>query len=273
MCFHIKATKLENTELKEDDAVHHSSTFEEVLDEDLVLPLFDGEGNIQQKQIDQIVFNCVLEQSLDLGVDGRQPLCSHEGSPAQKQMRLSPTNQVLIGEKRLKVEFINLGTVGEHPQRFGKSGYIIPDGLIGRHHIYNQDWQFEARHGEIVEGKCSIIWSITNLTSGTRILHTETAEEASQRVNHGKTICTRVVRGALEARAAELEQKMESAKDNPVKLANLQDLVKALRPHNCVTGLLFFGLLHERVQIRVDTGSHIKPAMEERGDSNAKEYL
>ena len=80
----------------------------------------------------------------------------------------------------------------------------------------------------------------------------ETAQEAALRENSGTTICNIVLRQAFESRAQELENTLLELADNPTRLFNVQVLIKALRPIRCTVGLLFFGLLHEVVQHRLE---------------------
>jgi len=77
---------------------------------------------------------------------------------------------------------------------------------------------------------------------------TETLQDAMVRETCGRTICNTVLKNALEIRAVELENSPELYDENPTKSANVQNLIKVLRPKRCTVGLLFFGLLHEVVQ-------------------------
>jgi len=160
-------------------------------------------------------------------------------------------NLTMRGENRLKIHFINFGRPGRVLQKFGKHGCGIPHGLCGSNQVYDQHWKFEVTHAE--EGDSTLIcWKITNLASGTVTQVTETPQEAAMRENSGRTICNIVLKQAFESRAQELEQTLVELADNPARLSNVQNLIKALRPKRCTVGLLFFGLLHEVVQARLE---------------------
>ena len=162
----------------------------------------------------------------------------------KKRIRVDGYN---TGKNRLRIRFINMGKPGEIRQVFGKKHGIIPDGLCGTNEVYNEKWQFEVIHHK--ENNVILIeWKITNLSSGNITSRTETPSEAKARQAHGKTICNHVVRDALDKRALELEKSGTLLEDNPLRVANLQNMAKTLRPKRCLIGLLFFGLLHETVQ-------------------------
>jgi len=168
-----------------------------------------------------------------------------DGATEAKAAIANKKKAPLVGEHRLKINFISLGGPGETPQYFGKKRCRIPDGLSGTHELYNQKWKFESHHrrsGDVT----TINWRITNLTSGTIIERTETTHEAFIREYKGQTICNQILRDALDVRAKELEK---AIRDRPAKGTNgLQNSLKALRPRKCIMGLLFFGLLHQCVQ-------------------------
>lgn len=156
------------------------------------------------------------------------------------------------GENRLRVNFICHGVFGPRPQRFGTSGCCIPNGLKGEHCMYEQSWRFEvlydagsARDGEAIQ----ITWRITNLKSRLVVEQRETPQQAKLREYSGRTICNKVVKTALTARAEELENVALLEQEGFVKDAILNS-IRALRPRLCTVGLLFFGLLHEAVQGR-----------------------
>ena len=116
--------------------------------------------------------------------------------------------------------------------------------------MYDQRWKFEVTHVE--EGDFTLIcWKITNITSGTVTQVIETPQEAAMREHCGKTICNVVLKQAFESRVKELEESLLELADNPTRLFNVQNVIKALRPKRCTVGLLFFGLLHDAVQARL----------------------
>ena len=162
----------------------------------------------------------------------------------EKRRRVDGYNN---GKSRLKINFLSLGKPGETKQVFGRKQGIIPDGLCGTNEAYKEQWRFEVIHHN-EKDVIMIVWKITNRSSGTITSRTETSSEATARQTHGKTICNSVVRDALDKRALELENSVVSIEDNPLRVANLQNKAKLLRPKRCLIGLLFFGLLHETVQ-------------------------
>jgi len=152
------------------------------------------------------------------------------------------------GETRLNINFINRGTVGAVPQRFGKNNCIIPDSLSGTHQMYEQKWKFEIKH-ELQNGMVLIRWTIHNLTSDRITSVMETVQDALNRESCGRTICNNVLKKALETRAQEIEQSLSTMQEtNLPRASNMRNLVKVLRPKRCTVGLLFFGLLHEQIQ-------------------------
>jgi len=176
----------------------------------------------------------------------------------------------LGGEHRLSIQFHNMGKLGEEPQTFGKSGYIIPDGLCGSHRMYSQDWKFEIIHKNprpllgsdqslaSNRGIVVLTWSITNLTSHGVVSITESPQQALMRQTKGNTICNTVLRKALEQRIEELQVELSKKDKTPLQIANLRSLIKELCPKKCAQGLLFFGLRHEIVQ-RVKTADANSP--------------
>jgi len=117
--------------------------------------------------------------------------------------------------------------------------------------VYDQHWKFRVTN--IEEGDFALIWwRITNTTSGTVTQAIETPQEAVVRANSGRTICNVVLKQAFESRAQELEQILLELEDNPIRFSKVQNSIKALRPKRCTVGLLFFGLLHEVVQAKLE---------------------
>jgi len=157
----------------------------------------------------------------------------------------------LGGEQRLVISFQRMGSLGSEPQIFGKSGYYIPDGICGKHRMYSQDWMFEIHHRlvPVADHEYTVLeWSITNLTSGTRVIQLETPQEAMVRTKTGNTICNTVLRSALDSRIKELEEELKTPGRTPLQIANVKSLMKELCPRKCAQGLLFFGLRHLSVQ-------------------------
>lgn len=163
------------------------------------------------------------------------------------------------GENRLRIHFESFGTQGKCPQRFGKSGCLIPDGLRGTHEIYDQHWRFEISHDSAItrdeedHASVQITWKITNLTSGLVVQVKETPQQAILREYSGRTVCNKVVKMALSARADELEKQYKKNADTmePTKRISLENNIRVLRPRLCTVGLLFFGLLHDTVQMNL----------------------
>jgi hypothetical protein len=151
------------------------------------------------------------------------------------------------GETRLNVTFLNLGDAGDIPQRFGKNNCGIPNGLSGTHEMYDQRWKFEVKHNRH-DMSILITWKIMNLTSKAVLTVTETPQDAMVREQCGRTICNMVLKTALENRARELETSIAGVHPASTKLASTHNLIRVLRPKRCTVGLLFFGLLHEKVQ-------------------------
>ena len=169
------------------------------------------------------------------------------------------TIHVKAGERRLNIDFENLGELGKYPQTYGKKGMnVIPNGLCGTHMIYNERWRFEIRHAEaevfeLENGiKCvCIIWIVQNLTSGMVHIAHETKHEAFIRMSVGHTICSRIFRDAFEFRAKQLEEEIENlGGDSRLRITNLKSKIKTLRPRRFSEGTLSFGLQHALVQDR-----------------------
>ena len=161
------------------------------------------------------------------------------------------------GENRLKINFIDYGRPGKVPQKFGKHGCGIPDGLCGSNRVYCQNWKFEITHTQDGGGAMTLIsWKVTNLETGTVTQVTESPHEAMMRETQGRTISNMVVKQAFESHARELERSLPELAENPTRLSsnnNVQKMIVALRPKRCTIGLIFFGLLHEVVQARLNT--------------------
>ena len=168
-------------------------------------------------------------------------------------MRVHEFPASVHGETRLNIKFLNLGSVGEVPQRFGKNNCLIPDGLEGVHQMYEQRWRFGIKHVRQANGMVFIQWTIHNLTTGHRTCVSETMQDALNREGCGRTICNNVLKTALEARAQQIEKEAKAlrAKGDVSRASNLEAQVKSLRPKRCTVGLLFFGLLHEQIQTRM----------------------
>jgi hypothetical protein len=161
----------------------------------------------------------------------------------------------LNGERRLKIYFEDMGHIGKRPQRFGKSGYFIPDGLRARARMYDQNWKVELVHDIITDraGREATVvtWTISSVDSGSTVSITESAEEVEVRESCGRTICNVAVREALRRRAEELSESLSTIPPNsPMHLTTI-NLINALQPKKCSVGLLVFGLLHECVQTRM----------------------
>ena len=155
----------------------------------------------------------------------------------------------VVGESRLKVRFENRGKLGALPQRFGKSGLLVADGLSGTHDMYEQPWRFQVTQGPAVDKEVALItWSITNLSSGRTKSVTETSKQASVRHHSGRTICNQVLKDALTERYTELEALLPTLQNNPTREANVKSMMKVVAPRRCTVGLLFCGLLHECIQ-------------------------
>ena len=171
-------------------------------------------------------------------------------SPTKKnpaKERTGPT-----GEQRLTIIFDSYGSIGEHPQTFGKYGTYIPTGLKGTHKMYGEIWQFEINHEkeEIEPGLVCITYKLTNATSQVTHVRTETEREAKTRKSNGNTILTQFFRTALETRARELEVDL-NGELNQVKRMSLANHIKSLRPKQFLEGPLAFGLLHKVVQDKI----------------------
>jgi len=163
---------------------------------------------------------------------------------------------ILSGENRLVIAFEKFGTKGAIPQTFGKSGVLIPDGLLGTHTVYQQKWKFEIYHGEIVDHMerdvcVCITWKVTNLHSGAVYARTETPREARTRRKLGRTIINQIFQEAMRMRAAELELLLENQEMDDIKRSNIKSLVQTLRPGRFTMGPLVFGLQHKTVQEQI----------------------
>jgi len=160
----------------------------------------------------------------------------------------------LRGEKRLIVHFDSFGHRGLIPQRFGKSGYLIPDGLQGRHTLYHERWRFSITHGK-PQGKegeqpyVAITWTVIHEKTGTEHSRTETKEEASERVLNGRTVSNIVFREAFNAQVQSLMNllKLDSSVRSRKK-EELETQIRTLQPRCFNQGLLGFGLQHKIVQ-------------------------
>jgi len=158
------------------------------------------------------------------------------------------------GENRLRIKFESFGKKPSNLQRYGKNGCFIPDGLRGTHEMYDQLWRFEVvYHQDHPKGAVRLIWRITNLASNLRVELMETPQQAARREESGRTICNKVVKMAMNARAQELEHLFmtKSALMNQAERASLENSIRVLRPKLFTVGLLFFGLLHDAVQIHL----------------------
>jgi len=160
------------------------------------------------------------------------------------------------GESRLRINFVNYGTVGTKAQYFGKSGHVIPHRLTGTHEMYDQPWQFTIEHVPQTDSPLVlVIWRITNLSSGTQVSMKETPQQANRRAFSGRTICNKVVKLALSTRAQELQAELATV--TGAKRSAMECAIRALQPRLCTVGLLFFGLLHESVQVHLRAAGRI----------------
>jgi len=164
------------------------------------------------------------------------------------------------GEHRIRIKFDSFGRLPENEQHYGKNGCVIPDGLNGTHDMYEQQWRFEVVHNapqtapnnkEGIKTVVPITWRIFSLATGLKAELTETPQQAFVRETSGRTVCNKVVKMALEARAKELEDRFEAhaSELDLIKRNNTMNCIRILRPRLCTVGLLFFGLLHDTVQI------------------------
>jgi len=161
----------------------------------------------------------------------------------------------MIGERRLIIRFENLGRPNKFLQTFGKSGAMIPNGLVGYHTVYQEKWKVEIEYSRLVNestGLVCITWKVTNQQSFFQVTRKETWEEAKSRVFSGRTITNQVFRQALASRIRHLELQLAN-EDSKMKIANLQSMIKALRPIRFTQGLLVFGLQHRCVQEKLLT--------------------
>jgi len=172
----------------------------------------------------------------------------HRLNDIANQYTFMCTLQNMFAEtKRVRIEFLDFGKVGEVVQVFGKKGGIISDGLCGTNSIFNEQWKFEILHKR-QEQTVLIEWNITNLTSGNKLSRIETPGEAYRRNHHGRTICNNVVKSVFEQRAKELEDSLEYCQGSSVSSASLHRRSKRLRRKRCLIGLMFFGLQHKILQ-------------------------
>ena len=120
--------------------------------------------------------------------------------------------------------------------------------------MHSQQWRFEVKHETTEDDDKMIVikWTVTNLTSGKVTTLTETPFQAKERQKTGNTICSVVMRKAIEQRVLDLEQDLLSlaVQSNPAQMASLQGLIRELRPKQRNEGILFFGLRHAVVQVR-----------------------
>jgi len=106
------------------------------------------------------------------------PLKKHSSSNSEDAWTRSCL--AVIGESRLKICFENIGKLGAPPQRFGKSGLLVADGLSGTHEMYKQPWKFQVTQGPTVDDEVAVLtWTITNLSSGKSTSVTETPKQAT----------------------------------------------------------------------------------------------
>jgi len=176
---------------------------------------------------------------------------SGKASPEGLEGRTILSN--LQGDRRLVIDFECFGSKGDLPQKFGKSGLLIPDGLVGTHTVYQERWRFEIHHttqSVPTSDAVCITWKITNIKSGFTLAKTEAPDEAEARVSLGWTISSRLFREAMTHRANELET-MLAGETNECRIANLKSLIKALRPKTFTQGPLVFGLKHRIVQEKI----------------------
>jgi len=200
-----------------------------------------------------------IEEPEDMTIRSSQQ--HHQQTPPGNEQPALTERQArfgLGGQKRLVIAFSSFGKLSKDspPEHFGKNDLVIPDGLCGTHTMYSQEWRFEIEHHHASDdgGGVVITWRITNLSTGNQVSMTESPEQAQLRRLKGKTICNIVVKRALEQRAVELEQVLDRLKasesSNALQCANLETMIRKLRPKQCTEGLLFFGLRHDCVQNR-----------------------
>jgi len=162
-----------------------------------------------------------------------------------------------IGENRLKINFLDFGVPlvpGSALQVFGadREG-IIPHGVCGTTEVYTEQWMFRIYHVRPDGYSRTVVqFVVHNLASSHVTSRVETEQEAKIREEHARTICNQVLREALETRAKQLEEELESAMvENRIRVANLQGRIRSLRPRRLLIGLLFFGLQHRALQERM----------------------
>jgi len=168
------------------------------------------------------------------------------------------------GEHRLVIDFENLGTVVDPPERLGKKG-IVPDGLAGSFIMYAERWYFQIKYLPAIEGESSIAgmkhrcieWKIKNDAWTDFHSVTESREDALRRNHRGVSLCNRAFTDAMEMRAKEFEQLLrdERAKPepDPAHVAFLESRISVFRPKRFSEGPLLFGLRHKVVQKRAAT--------------------
>ena len=162
------------------------------------------------------------------------------------------------GEKRIIIQFESFGWLGKYPQTFGKNQQtFIPDGLVGRHRMYLENWKFELHHHEdqVFESDnlmycVPISWKMINLSSGKIHNVKETKKEVILRMTKGRTIASRVFKEAIEFRAKQLEEELESNdyQKETARCKGISKKIRRLRPTKFSEGTLSFGLQHDSVQ-------------------------
>lgn len=223
---------------------------------------------LQQSSVQQ---QLPMKQSVQQYLPSKTVLAESRENQSGEQKRVRFTNQEsldsplqlsagegkLRGERRLRITFESLGTSGKYPQLFGKSGKLfIPDGLIGTHRFYNENWKFEVHHGELLLPKIPRIhWRVTNLATNRSHEIAENLEELEKRVIQGRTVCNKLFRIAMEDRAKSLERELEH-ETNLIKVTRTQSLIRTLRPKVFSEGPLVFGLQHQVVQERMNVEIH-----------------
>jgi hypothetical protein len=159
----------------------------------------------------------------------------------------------LDGERRVAIEFENMGTVGVHPQTYGKGALLVPDGVCGKYSAFGQRWKFSISHtvGPVIceDGvqRMCLSWSVTNLNSGSTHTILETPADAMKRDRDGKTLCNKVFRDALSLRASALEADLRRTEDISLCI-ELQSQLRTIQTKRFSEGPLFFGLRHFSLQ-------------------------
>jgi hypothetical protein len=164
----------------------------------------------------------------------------------------------LNGESRLAITFLNLGEAKPNPETLGWRSLAIPDGLSGTFIMYGENWRFLIEYGQAITCPDGLVrrrleWSICNQCAPDfKALVIENDAEVMRRSSRGVTVCNRVFRIALEARAkfyeAEVEQERAQASPNDLKIKQLMSRIHILRPERFAEGPLLFGLRHGVVQ-------------------------